>query len=303
MHERFGVPKGGGIRTSSTSSDIILVRNVHSDYDDAEEGGRIIYYGRYYKGRSDQMILGNLKLARSRESGSRVLYFVKDGGSLVFSGLVECVAHRYKDTPTRPGALTFELERIGAAGAAAGRQDALGGLRSGAPSTRKPSAPDLDMIMAVERQIFDRGGIASRSDLIAALPTDIDSAKLDRILEYLEHSAKISTGGGVIRWTFSGSPQECPSTASKKGGSSDSTAATEEPIHILSMEERLSPDLDNDLPYSKEIEQVIADCEAGRPIGKTYTVKEYLRHLDQEFGDDAVDRPAEQASQGHPSTP
>ena len=57
MHERFGVPKGGGIRTSSTSSDIILVRNVHSDYDDAEEGGRIIYYGRYYKGRSDQMIL------------------------------------------------------------------------------------------------------------------------------------------------------------------------------------------------------------------------------------------------------
>ena len=264
---------------------------MHSDYDDAEEGGRIIYYGRYYKGRSDQMILGNLKLARSRESGSRVLYFVKDGGSLVFSGLVECVARRYKDTPTRPGALAFELERIG--GAAAGRQGALGVLRSGAPSPREHSAPDLDMIMAVERQIFDRGGIASKSDLIAALPTDTDSAKLDRILEYLEHSAKISTDGGVIRWTFSGSPQECPSAASKKGGSPDSTVATEEPIHILSMEERLSPDLDNDLPYSKEIEQLIADCEAGRPIGKTYTIEEYLKHLDQEFGDDAVDRPAE----------
>ena len=72
--------------------------------------------------------------------------------------------------------------------------------------------------------------------------------------------------------------------------------ASEEPVHILSMEKRLSPDLDNDLPYSKEIEQLIADCEAGRPIGKTYTIKEYLQYLDQEFGDDAADSQAEQAS-------
>ena len=29
---------------------------------------------------------------------------------------------------------------------------------------------------------------------------------------------------------------------------------------------------------------MIADCQAGRPIGKTYAAEEYLRHLDQEYG-------------------
>lgn len=290
MRERFGVPKGGGIRTSSTSSDIILVRNVHSDYDDAEEDGRIIYYGKYYKGRSDQMILGNLKLARSRESGSRVLYFVKDGGSLVFSGLVECVARRYKDTPTRPGALAFELERIGGAGAGAGagRQGALGSLRNGAPSPREHSAPDLDMIMAVECQISDRGSIAGRPELMAALPADIDPVKLDRILEYLERSAKISTDGVAIRWVFGGVGIQGSNTNRKDGHPSATAAVAEEPVHILSREERRSADLDNDLPYSEEIEQMIADCEAGRPIGKTYTAEEYMRHL-EELGIGTVD--------------
>lgn len=282
MCERFGIPKGGDMRESATSSDIILVRSVH-DYGDAEEDGRIIYDGKYYKGRPDQMILDNLKLARSRESGNRVLYFVKDGRSLVFSGLVECVARRYKDTPTRPGALAFELGRIDPAGAAAGRQ----GARGGAPSSREPSVPGLDMIMAVERQISDHGSFAGRSELLAALPTDIDPARLGRILGYLERSAKISTDGGAIRWTFNGVGLHKDSNDAKKdNGLLDATPATEEPVHILSMAERLSPDLDNDLPYSPEIEQAIADCKAGRPIGKTYTIKEYLRHLDQEFGND-----------------
>ena len=61
-------------------------------------------------------------------------------------------------------------------------------------------------------------------------------------------------------------------------------AATEDPVHILSIEERLSPDLDNDLPYSAEVEQAIADCKAGRSMGKTYTAGEYRRHLRQEYG-------------------
>ena len=285
MRERFGVSKGGGIRESSTSSDIILVRNVRGDYDGVEEGGRIIYDSRYYKGRPDQMILDNLKLARSRESGSRVLYFVKECGSLVFSGLVECVARRYKDTPTRPGALAFELERIDPAGAAAGRQ----GARGGAPSSREPSVPDLDMIMAVESQISDRGSIAGRPELLAALPMCIDSANLDRILEYLERSAKISTDGGAIRWAFGDAGLQGSKT-SKKDGSPQATSATAEgTVHILSREERRSADLDNDLPYSEEIERMIADCEAGRPIGETYTAEEYMRHLEHEFGIGTVD--------------
>ena len=175
LSERFGAPARGGIRASLTSPDIILVRRMNGGCDGAEEGGRIIYDGQYYGREPDQMIRGNLKLAKSRENASRVLYFSKSKGALVFNGLVEYVAHRDKGDPARPGALAFELEMVG-------------------------------------------------------------------------------------------------------------TAAAEEPVHILSREERRSADLDNDLPYSAEIEQMIADCEAGIPIGKTYTIDEHLRQLDQLLG-------------------
>lgn len=145
------------------------------------------------------------------------------------------------------------------------------------------------MIMAVERKISDRGSFAGRSELFAALPMGIDSAKLDRILEYLESSAKVSTGGGPIRWVFNGSSAQEDSNTGKDSGPLATTATDKEPVHILSMAERLSADLDNDLPYSAETERVIADCEAGRPIGKTYTVEEYLRYLDLEFDNDTVE--------------
>lgn len=178
LSERFGAPARGGTRASLTSSDIVLVRRVNGGCGGAEGGGRITYDGQYYGGESDQMIRGNLKLAKSRESASRVLYFSKNDGMLVFHGLVECVAHRDKDDPARPGALTFELEMVG-------------------------------------------------------------------------------------------------------------TAAAEKPVHILSREERRSADLDNDLPFSAGIEQMIADCEAGIPIGKTYAIDEHLRQLDQLIGNHA----------------
>ena len=281
MRERFGVPKGGSMRESSTSPDIILVGRVHGGRDDVE-GGRVLCDGKYYKGRQDQMIRANLKLAKSRENGSRVLYFVKEGGNLVFGGLVECVAIRHKDAPARPGALAFEMKRVDGGGGAPGRR----GARSGPSKSRAPSAPDLDMIVEVERQLSDRNHVAGRAELLAALPTGIDSAKLDRILADLERSAKISVHGESIRWTFNGGgAQEGPDVGKEDDGSPDVAAATEEDVHILTMAERLSPDLDNDLPYSPETERVIADCEAGRPIGKTYTGEEYLRYLDQEFGD------------------
>ena len=268
-----------------TSSDVILVHNVHSGYDDVEEGGRVMYDGTYYKEEPDQMISGNLRLARSRESGNRVLYFVKEDHTLVFDGVVEYVAHGSKNDPARPGALAFELKRVDA-----DPQGASVDRHGDPPSSHASSAPDLDMIVSVERKISDRGSFASRSELLAALPMGIDSAKLDRILEYLESSAKVSTGGGHIRWASSGSGAHEGSNAGKEdSGSLATTAADEEPVHILSMAERLSADLDNDLPYSEETERVIADCEAGRPIGKTYTAEEYLRYLDQEFGTDAAD--------------
>lgn len=91
------------------------------------------------------------------------------------------------------------------------------------------------------------------------------------------------------RGTRAGSPDG--SGAGGKAAGPPAAASDEEAVHILSMAERLSADLDNDLPYSAEIERLTADCEAGRSIGKTYTAEEYLRYLDHEFA--AAERPAE----------
>ena len=142
--------------------------------------------------------------------------------------------------------------------------------------------------MAVERKISDRRRFASRSELLAALDASVEPAGLDRVLEYLERSAKISTDGGSIRWTFSGAgTREGPDAKGEVDGASG------EPPGILSIAERLSADLDNDLPYSAEIERLIEDCDAGRPIGKTYTAEEFLRHFDLEYGGGDMGRPAE----------
>ena len=173
-----------------------------------------------------------------------------------------------------------------------GAQGARADRRDDPRASCAPSAPDLDMIVAVERKIADRRLFASRSELRAALHADISSAKLDRVLEYLEGSAKISTGNGSIRWTFgSAGPQEGSSAGEVGGGASAADDATKEPAGVLGTAERASADLDNDLPYSEETERLIADCEAGRPIGKTYTAEEYLRHLEQEYGDGALEHP------------
>lgn len=293
MRERFGVNKGGGIRPSLTSTDVILVRSIHSDYNDIEEGRQIIYDGKYYDG-PNQMISGNLKLAVSRENGNRVLYFVKENGRLVFNGLVEYVRHYVKDDPARPGAIAYELEMVDAAVAASApeQEGASAGRHSGLPSPRAPSAPDLDMIMEVEHNISEHRRFAGTSELLATLHAGIDPAKLGRILEYLESSGKISTGDGSIRWTFSGAgTQEDTGADGEDNGVSADAGGNKEPVHILSMEERLSTDLDNDLPYSEDLERVIAERQAGRATGKVYTIEEYLKHLDQEFSDAAAESP------------
>ena len=146
------------------------------------------------------------------------------------------------------------------------------------------------MIIEVERMIFDRRRFASRSELLAALRAGIDPAGLDRVLEYLERSAKISKCEGSICWTFGGAgPVEDSNGGRGAGGTPAAGDKAEEPVRILSMEERLSVDLDNDLPYSEDLERVIADCEAGRAAGKTYTAEEYLKAFDHEFGGEPLE--------------
>ena len=154
-----------------------------------------------------------------------------------------------------------------------------------------PSAPDLDMIMAVERAVFDRRRL-DRPDLLAALPAGIDPASLDRILVYLEHSARITVDNGSMRWSFNGADPLEYSNSGRKGAEALAAAAADDTVHILSLEERLSPDLDNDLPYNEEIQRMLAECEAGRPIGKTYAAGEYRKHLQKEYGIGPVENPS-----------
>lgn len=176
-------------------------------------------------------------------------------------------------------AATRQVSGSGGGAASAGRR------RGVPPGPGAAPAPDLDMIIEVERMIFDRRRFASRSELHAALHAGIDPASLDRVLEYLERSAKISTDGGSIRWTFDGAGPAGDSNGGKgRGGKKAAGNKTEEPVHILSMEERLSADLDNDLPYSEDLERAIDDCQAGRATGRTYTAEEYLKAFDHEFG-------------------
>ena len=181
-------------------------------------------------------------------------------------------------------AATRQVSGRSGGAAAAGRQ------RGVPPGPGASPAPDLDVIIEAERRIFDRRRFASRSELLAALHAGIDAASLDRVLEYLERSAKISTGDGSIRWTFGGAgPAEDSNGGRGAGGAPAAGGKAEEPVHILSMEERLPADLDNDLPYSEYLERVIADCQAGRAAGKTYTAEEYLKAFDHEFGSGSLE--------------
>ena len=130
LREKSRFFSSDGIRTSKTSSDIILVSDVHGSYEDIELGKRIEYDGAYRRELSDQMIGPNLRLARSRENGNRLLYFTKEHDKFRFDCIVECVGYCDKDDPSRPGAVAFELEIVGAAAAAgqggrAGRRTAV----------------------------------------------------------------------------------------------------------------------------------------------------------------------------------
>ena len=114
MAERFGVSPPGGIRLSKISSDIILVRRVDvPNYYDDDDSGDYIHYGGYAEERADQMIdWRNKALSESRKNGNRVLFFVKDGGKLVFHGCVECVGWEHGNVPNRGKVVTFKMRRV-----------------------------------------------------------------------------------------------------------------------------------------------------------------------------------------------
>ena len=60
------------------------------------------------------MVGPNLRLAKSREDGDRLLYFTKENDRLRFDSIVEFVKCHDRNDPSRPGALAFGLEIAGA---------------------------------------------------------------------------------------------------------------------------------------------------------------------------------------------
>ena len=115
LAERFGVPPGGGIRISKTSSDIILVRQVGypTGYDDDDDSGEYVYYSGYAESDAGQMTdWRNRILNESGQSGRRVLYFVKDRNDISFHGCVECVGWEPKNNPSRGRVAVFKMIRV-----------------------------------------------------------------------------------------------------------------------------------------------------------------------------------------------
>ena len=113
MSERFGVSPPGGIRQSKISSDIILVSRVDgpTSYHDKESGEYVYFDGVDYK-RDNQMVSSNKVLSESRENGNRVLYFIKERGSLVFHGRVEYVDWERRNGSDPRSVVTFKMRRI-----------------------------------------------------------------------------------------------------------------------------------------------------------------------------------------------
>lgn len=113
MSERFGVSPPSGIRQSKTSSDIILVRRVDgpTSYHDEDSGEYVYFDGVDYR-RPDQMVSSNKVLSESRENGNRVLYFVKERGSLAFHGRVKCVGWERRDDSDPRSTVTFKMRRV-----------------------------------------------------------------------------------------------------------------------------------------------------------------------------------------------
>lgn len=113
MSERFGVSPPGGIRISKTSSDIVLVSrvDVSTSYDD-KDSGEYVYYDGYPESADRMADWRNKALSESSENGSRVLFFVKDGGKLAFHGRVECAGWEYGDRQGHGRVAIFKMRRV-----------------------------------------------------------------------------------------------------------------------------------------------------------------------------------------------
>lgn len=114
MEEMFGVPPFGGIRTSKTSNDIILVSRVDvpTSYDDKDSGEYVYYDGYPEENKGKMADWRNKALSESGKRAARVLFFIKEHGNLAFHGRVEYAGCDYRGDQARGRVPTFKLKRI-----------------------------------------------------------------------------------------------------------------------------------------------------------------------------------------------
>ena len=117
---RLGVPPRGRIRVSHENRCIAIVDRIVDDddgsYADIGIGDTIVYEGQDRRGggrEADQALDGaNLDLALSKARGYTVLYFTREGSTLVFGKVLECDSISFEKNGKR-NVIVFRMRVVG----------------------------------------------------------------------------------------------------------------------------------------------------------------------------------------------
>ena len=207
LHAKYGVPMHGDIRVSRERMCMVLVRQAesHHVHTNTDRGIYVLHISQSSGecgGQGQEMRKDGLALCRSKEEGYTVLYFTKEGDALAFNSRVEYVSHE-SHVETGDGGrsrevVRFRLQAVG--GEATWRLEPTGGSPPAADEGAARERPDPSAVAMIERAISMQSNFKSKDHLIRALPGDVDTATLDRALEHLQRSSKISIDRGIIRW-------------------------------------------------------------------------------------------------------
>lgn len=214
---RFGVGAQGDVRINHAGKCIVLVDRTNGKPNRGNGDGGCMTFLRtamasYDRAGRDGGLFGdNLLLSRSREEGYTVLYFRKVRNMLEFASRVEYDSHAFRDKECGGGVM-FKMRAV---------SDGASDTVLGAPSGRaQPRAMlDSDMVERVERVISANHPYDSKDRLLGVLPSHVSAADLDRVLDHLKRSRKITMHEGVIRWTSKSARSDSTESGKHDGGS------------------------------------------------------------------------------------
>lgn len=273
---RFAVPPKGGIRVNRKTREIVLVDRVDSTvYNNVDDSSTLEYMGRNqdgdYSGEQDQVLAKeNLVLRRSKDEGYTVFYFMKEEDKLRFRGIVEYESHEFRDRKNRVGdtrkAIVFKFAVVRGEASAMPQHDAVGIPSADAGNAAEGKVPDLESVEMVEREVSGSRQPASKTHLLRAMSGHIDARSLDRILEYLKRSAKITTDGDAILWTFN--PVRTGTDGLNKGKESPEAMETQSNyaagMRPITRSEMETLDILGDDALMKTLAESDEDVKAGR---------------------------------------